>query len=354
MAVSEAQIEQLMGTLVGYMTGGAMCLSIWLGDELGFYRILADDGVTTADDLAQKANTNPRLTREWLDAQASGHLISYDESNDTYRLEPENAMALADENAPIFVARAMNAFASMFIDIEKIKGAFKSSSGGLSWGDHDHRLFSGTEWFFRPGYKSFLPDAWIPALEGVADKLEQGAAVADIGCGHGASSVVMAERWPASHFHGFDFHPASIDAAKERATEAGVNGNTTWTVADAKSYEGEFDLICFFDCLHDMGDPVGIASYARSRLKPGGTVLLVEPFALADRVQNIRENPMAPLLYTASSVICTPNSLSQDVGRGLGAQTGPDNLKAVLGEAGYSQVRVAMETPLNLVIEARV
>ena len=353
MAVSEARIEELMGMLVGYMTGGAMCLSIWLGDELGFYRALAGAGAVSADDLAAKANTNPRLTREWLDAQAAGHLIDYDEGSDTYTLQAENAMALADDTAPIFLARAMNAFGSMFIDIDKLKAAFLSKTGGLSWGDHDHRLFSGTEWFFRPGYAAFLPDAWIPSLTGVVDKLDKGASVADIGCGHGASSVVMAQRWPASHFTGFDFHPASIDASKERAADAGVSGNTTFNVADAKSYEGKFDLLCFFDCLHDMGDPVGIAKYALEHLADDGTVLLVEPSAMADRAQNIRENPMAPLLYTASSVICTPNSLSQEVGLGLGAQAGPDKLKDVFDEAGYSHFRVAEATPLNLIIEAK-
>jgi 2-polyprenyl-3-methyl-5-hydroxy-6-metoxy-1,4-benzoquinol methylase len=353
MAVDEAQIEQLMGRLVGYMTGGAMCLSIWLGDELGFYQALTGAGKLTADDVAKQANTNPRLTREWLDSQAAGGLLTYDETDDTYRLEPEAAMALADEDAPIFVARAMNAFGSMFIDIEKIKSAFQSSSGALSWGDHDHRLFSGTEWFFRPGYRTFLTSEWIPALDGVVSKLEAGAKIADIGCGHGASSVVMAKTWPNSHVSGFDFHDASIDASKDRAKEAGVSGNTTFAVADAKSYDGSYDLICFFDCLHDMGDPVGIAKHAREHLAPDGTVLLVEPFAIADRVQNIRENPMAPLLYLASSVICTPNSLSQDVGLGLGAQTGPDNLRKVFEDAGFSQFRVATQTPLNLIIEAK-
>ena len=214
-------------------------------------------------------------------------------------------------------------------------------------------MFSGTEWFFRPGYRTFLTSEWIPALDGVVAKLEAGAKIADIGCGHGASSVVMAQTWPNSHVHGFDFHGASIDASNDRAKDAGVSGNTTFAVADAKSYDGAYDLICFFDCLHDMGDPVGIAAYAREHLAPGGTVLLVEPFALGDRVQNMRENPMAPLLYVASSIICTPNSLSQDVGLGLGAQTGPDNLRKVFEDAGFGSFRVASQTPLNMIIEAK-
>jgi len=353
MAVDEARIEQVMGQLVGYMTGLAMCLGIWIGEEVGFYRTLAGAGPLSADEVAAKTNTNPRLTREWLDGQTSGGLIGYDESADTYELAPETAMALADETAPVFVARAMNAFGSLFIDIDKIKAAFTSPSGGLPWGDHDHRLFLGTEWFFRPGYRAALPDAWIPALSGVVEKLDEGAKVADVGCGHGASSIVMASRWPASHFYGFDYHDASIAASRERASEAGVAGNTTFALANAKSYGGTYDLICFFDCLHDMGDPVGIASYAKEHLGPDGTVLLVEPFALGDRIKNIRENPMAPLLYLASSTVCTPNSLSQEVGLGLGAQAGPDKLRGVFEEAGYSTFRVAQETPLNLIIEAK-
>jgi 2-polyprenyl-3-methyl-5-hydroxy-6-metoxy-1,4-benzoquinol methylase len=330
-----------------------MVFGIWLGDELGFYAALAGAGPTRADQLAAKANTNPRLTREWLDSQAAGGLLSYDDKADTYLLSPETAMALADESAPIFVARGTNVLASLFMDMERIKSAYQSSSGGLSWGDHSHTLFAGTEWFFRPGYRNFLATEWIPALDGVVAKLDKGAKVADIGCGHGASSVVMAQTWPASHFTGFDFHEASIETAKERAKEAGVSGNTTFAAADAKGYDGEFDLICFFDCLHDMGDPVGIARHAREHLAPDGTVLMVEPFALGDRVQNMRENPMAPLLYLASSTVCTPNSLSQDVGLGLGAQAGPDKLRKVFEDAGYSSFRIATETPLNLIIEAK-
>jgi SAM-dependent methyltransferase len=246
----------------------------------------------------------------------------------------------------------MNAFASMFIDKDKIVTAFRGD-GGLSWGEHHPCLFKGTEWFFRTGYRAFLPTAWLPALDGVEAKLTAGATVADIGCGHGASVVVMAQAYPNSRLVGFDSHAPSVETARQRAAEAGVGDRARFEVADSKGYDGRFDLICFFDCLHDMGDPVGIARYARDHLEPGGTVLLVEPFALDDKVANLTANPMAALLYTASSSICTPNSLSQEVGLGLGAQAGEARLREVFEEAGYSTFRRAAETPLNLILEAR-
>jgi SAM-dependent methyltransferase len=252
----------------------------------------------------------------------------------------------------VFVARAMNAFGSMFIDMTKIADAFRGN-GALSWADHHPCLFSGTEWFFRTGYRAALPD-WIAAMDGVTAKLAAGCTVADVGCGHGASVVVLAQTFPNAHITGFDFHPPSIDTSRLRAEEAGVAERTTFIVADAKGYDGTFDLICFFDCLHDMGDPVGIARYARDHLAEDGTVLLVEPFALDDRAENIASNPMAPLLYTASSSICTPNSLSQDVGLGLGAQAGEARLRDVFAEAGFNRFRRAAETPLNLILEAKV
>jgi SAM-dependent methyltransferase len=277
--------------------------------------------------------------------------VTWNGTDDTYELTPEAALALADESSPVFVARAMNAFASLFIDKDKIAGAFRGD-GGLSWGDHHECLFSGTEWFFRTGYRAELPH-WIEALEGVTEKLAAGGTVADVGCGHGASVVVLAQSFPEARITGFDFHGPSIATARDRAAEAGLTGQTSFAVADAKSYEGTFDLICFFDCLHDMGDPVGIARYAREHLADDGTVLLVEPFAIDGRADNIAGNPMAPLLYTASASICTPNSLSQEVGLGLGAQAGEARLREVMEEAGFTRFRRAAETPLNLILEAR-
>jgi SAM-dependent methyltransferase len=261
-------------------------------------------------------------------------------------------MALADDSSPVFVARGMNAVGSMFMDLEKVKAAF-TGDGALAWGDHHPCLFKGTEWFFRTGYRAYLPGEWIPALDGVEEKLKAGAHVADVGCGHGASVVAMAEAYPASRFSGFDFHSPSIDTARVRAREAGVEHRATFEVAGAKDYPGKYDLICFFDCLHDMGDPVGTAAYAREHLEEDGTVLLVEPFALDGRDANVQGNPMAALLYAASTAVCTPNSLSQEVGLGLGAQAGEARLRAVFEEAGFSRFRRATETPLNLILEAQ-
>ena len=350
--VDEAKLGELMGQLVGHMTGGALCFAIWVGDELGLYRAMDGAGPMTADEVAGKAGCNARLVREWLDGQVAGGLIGYDIGADRYELSPEAAMALSQDESPAFVARAMNAFGSMFMDIDKVTTAFRGD-GALSWRDHHPCLFSGTEWFFRTGYRAELP-SWVAALDGVAEKLEAGATVADVGCGHGASAVVLAQAFPNAHITGFDFHEPSITTARDRAHEAGVEDRTTFEVADAKGYEGSYDVICFFDCLHDMGDPVGIASYAREHLNEDGTVLLVEPFALDDRQANLTENPMAALLYTASSCICTPNSLSQEVGLGLGAQAGEARLRKVFEEAGYSGFRRAAETPLNLILEAKV
>jgi SAM-dependent methyltransferase len=352
MTIDEKALEAFMGKMIGHMTGGTICYSMWLGDELGLYREMAGTGPRTADSVATSSKCNPRLVREWLDGQAAGGLVTYDAAKDTYELGAEAALALADDTSPVFIARAMNVFGSMFIDMQKVAGAFRGN-GGLSWGDHHHCLFSGTEWFFRTGYRAHLTTTWIPALEGVEAKLKTGARVADIGCGHGASAVVMANAYPKSKFYGFDFHEPSIETAKKRATEAGVADRTEFAKATATSYQGEYDLICFFDCLHDMGDPVGAAKHAAKHLAPGGTVLLVEPFAIDGRAKNIATNPLAALLYTASSCVCTPNSLSQEVGLGLGAQAGEARLHAVFEEAGFKRFRRATETPMNLILEAR-
>lgn len=350
-AVDEAKLEQFMGQMVGYMTGSAMCFGVWLGDELGLYRVLTDTGPATADEVAGKVGCNPRLVREWLDGQVAGGLVAWDAASDRYELSPEAVMALADDSSPAFVARAMNAFGSLFIDMPKITQAFRGD-GAMSWVDHHPCLFSGTEWFFRTGYRAELPH-WVAALDGVDQKLAAGATVADVGCGHGASVVVLAQAYPQARITGFDFHEPSIETARHRAEEAGITDRVTFEVAGAKDYAGTFDMISFFDCLHDMGDPVGIARYALDHLAEDGTVLLVEPFAIDGRADNIAGNPMAALLYTASSSICTPNSLSQEVGLGLGAQAGEARLREVFTEAGYTHFRRAAETPLNLILEAR-
>ncbi len=349
--IDESKLDELMGQLVGHMTGSALCFGMWLGDELGLYRTLAEVGPATADDLAAACGCHPRLVREWLDGQVAGGLLTWDEGDDRYAISPEATMALADDESPAFVARAMNAIGSVFIDMPKVAEAFRGN-GALSWGAHHPCLFSGTEWFFRTGYRAELP-SWIAALDGVADKLAAGATVADVGCGHGASVVVVAQAFPEARITGFDFHAPSIATAEERAAEAGVSAQTTFAVAEADGYDGTFDLICFFDCLHDMGDPVGIARHALEHLAEDGTVLLVEPFALDGRAANVADNPMAAMLYTVSAGICTPNSLSQDVGLGLGAQAGEARLREVFAEAGFTIFRRAAETPLNLILEAK-
>jgi 2-polyprenyl-3-methyl-5-hydroxy-6-metoxy-1,4-benzoquinol methylase len=353
MGIDSGKLEAFMGKMVGHMTGGAICYSIWLGDELGLYRELANSGPRTADSVAEKTGCNPRVVREWLDGQAAGGLVAYDSGTDTYELSPEAALALADESSPVFVARGMNTLGSMFMDVQKTVTAFRGN-GAMSWGEHHPCLFAGTEWFFRTGYRAHLSASWIPALDGVEAKLKRGARVADVGCGHGASVVAMADAYPNSTFHGFDFHAPSIETCRTRARDAGVSERTRFEVASATTYTGQFDLICFFDCLHDMGDPVGAARHAREALLPGGSVMLVEPFALDSRPRNIAENPMAALFYVASSCVCTPNALSQDVGLALGAQAGEVKLREVFEQAGFRQFRRATQTPMNLVFEARV
>ncbi|MGQ0466400.1 MAG: class I SAM-dependent methyltransferase [Sporichthyaceae bacterium] len=350
--MDEAKLEQFMGGMVGNMTGAMLCFGVWLGDEVGFYAAMNGAGPLTADAVAERAGTNARLTREWLDGQAAGGLLEHDAAAGTYTLSEEAVAVLADENSPVFLARALCLLGSLFNDIDKIAGAFKGD-GKLSWGDHHPHLFRGTEWFFRTGYRAMLTTEWIPALDGVVEKLEAGAAVADVGCGHGASVVVLAEAYPNSRISGFDFHEPSIATAGKRAAEAGIADRVLLQTASATEYPGTYDLICFFDCLHDMGDPVGIARYAREHLNPGGSLLMVEPFALDGR-ENLTANPMAALFYGASSAICTPNSLSQDVGLGLGAQAGPARLTDVLSRAGFGDVQVVASSPVNLIFQARV
>lgn len=347
--MDEAKLHAFMGKLVTDMGGAALMATVLVGEEVGLYRAMADGVPVTAAALAEKTGCNPRLLLEWLNSQAAAGYVEVD--GDHFRLPEEQAMALAIEDSPVFVAGAASVMSSLFHDKDKIIAALRGD-GGLAWGDHHHGLFSGTERFFRPGYRAHLVAEWLPALDGVVGKLESGAKVADVGCGHGASTIVMAEAFPASRYFGFDYHAPSIDTARERAKARSVDDRTQFEVASAKDYPADgFDLICFFDCLHDMGDPVGAARHARDALAPDGTVLLVEPFAgdaLADNT-----TPVGRLFYAASTFICTPNSLSQEVGLGLGAQAGEARLRKVFMDAGYSRFRRATETPFNLILEAR-
>ena len=297
----------------------------------------------------ERAGCNPRLILEWLNAQTASGYVEYDDG--TYRLPEEQALAFAVEDSPVFVAPAPSVAASLFLDKDKTIAAMRGD-GAMSWGDHHPCLFTATEKFFRPGYKANLVASWLPALDGVTAKLEAGAKVADVGCGHGASTIILAQAYPNSTFHGYDFHAPSIAAARERAAERGVADRITFSQAAAKEYTDEgFDLICFFDCLHDMGDPVGAARHAYETLADDGTVLLVEPFA-GDRLED-NCNPVGRMYYAASTAICTPNSLSQEVGRALGAQAGEAQLRQVFTEAGFTHFRRATETPFNLIFEAK-
>lgn len=347
--MDEAKLQEFMGRLVSDMGAAAMLANVILGDELGLYKAMADSQPVTPDNLASRTGCNPRLVKEWLSAHvASGYMEHHDGQ---FVLPEEQALALAIEDSPVYVAGGIMVVASMFHDKDKLVAAMRGD-GALAWGDHHPCMFSGTERFFRPGYKSFLVGQWLPALDGVVAKLEAGAKVADIGCGHGASTIVMAKAFPASRFDGFDYHEPSIATATDRARAGGVSDRVNFTQGSAKDYPGkDYDLVCYFDCLHDMGDPVGAARHAYQSLKPDGTVLLVEPYANDSLDQNI--NPVGRLFYAASTFICTPNSLSQEVGLGLGAQAGEVRLRGVFVEAGFKHFRRAAETPFNLILEAR-
>ncbi len=348
--IDPEKLEAFMGQAVTDMGAVISAPLFVIGERMGLYKAMAGAGPLSSAEVAERAGVAERSVREWLRNQAAGGYVTYDAEGDTYELPPEQAMALADEESPFYLLGAYELIASLYADEDKIASAFKTG-GGMGWHEHDHRLFEGTERFFRPGYKGHLVAEWIPALEGVEDKLKEGAKVADIGCGHGASTILMAEAFPASEFHGFDYHPASIERAREAAAEAGVD-NVDFEVATAKDYPGTgYDLVAVFDCLHDMGDPVGASMHIHDTLAPDGTWLIVEPFA-GDRVED-NLNPVGRVFYGASTMICTPASLDQEVGLALGAQAGEKRLAEVIMSGGFTDVRRATETPFNLILEAR-
>ncbi|MFA9459682.1 class I SAM-dependent methyltransferase [Thiohalorhabdus sp. Cl-TMA] len=322
-----------------------------LGHKLGLYRALADAGTLTPGQLAARTGTRERYVREWLSNQAAGGYLDYDPATGTYSLPEEHAAVLAVEDSPVFMAAAFDVASALWHDEDLIAEAFRTGNG-IGWHQHHPRLFDGTAAFFRTGYRAHLTDSWIPALEGVEDKLRRGARVADVGCGYGISTILMAQTYPASHFYGFDYHAPSIQVARRNAEEAGVHQRTFFEELDAGQLPNrEYDLICFMDCLHDLGDPLGAARRAREALAENGTVMLVEPFA-GDSVTD-NTNPVGRLFYAASTGFCTPHSLSQEGAAGLGAQAGEQRLRALLAEAGLRHFRRAAETPFNLVLETR-
>jgi len=339
-------------TDVGAALNGALVL---LGTDLGFWSAMSDCRPISAAELAATCQVPEPYANQWLSAQAASGYVDTDIDQQTgavmFRLSPEQAMIFSDPDSPAYLAGGYHIVRSVYEDLPRIEEAMREGHG-FGWHEHDAELFLGTEQFFRPGYRTHLLEEWLPALDGVHDALTAGAKVADVGCGHGVSTSVMAQRYPASTFTGFDYHQASLDRATALAAEQGVAGNTEFLKARADDYPGsDYDLICFFDCLHDMGDPVGALEHARSALAPDGTVMLVEPRAGDSLADNM--NPVGRVFYAASTMICTPSSLAQDVGAALGAQAGEARLRQAAELAGFTRFRRATETPVNMVLELR-
>lgn len=356
MTTTEPQVDldKLMGFVfravdeVGATLNTALVV---MGDKLGLYRALAGAGPLSPDELAERTQTSERYVREWLCAQAAGGFVAYDPDSGRYSLPPEQAVALTDETSPAYLPGFFQIALGSVIDSPRITEVAKTGAG-IGWHDHVHDVHEGCERFFRPGYNAHLVEEWLPALEGVVPKLQAGARVADIGCGHGSSTVLMAEAFPASKFAGSDYHEGSISTARERAAAAGVDDRASFEVAPASSFSGEgYDLVTMFDCLHDMGDPAGAARHVRRALADDGTWMIVEP-AAGDRVED-NLNPVGRAYYSFSTLLCTPCSLSQDVGLALGAQAGEARIRKIVTGAGFSTFRRVAETPFNIVYEAR-
>jgi SAM-dependent methyltransferase len=349
--IDQARLDEFMARFVGDLGAAMSAALVVIGDRLGLYRAMAGGEPVTADELARRTGTDGRYVREWLSGQAAGGYVTYDREQDAFRLSPEQSLALAQEGSPAFVPGAFQLACSLIKDEEKIAHAFETGEG-VGWHEHHHDLFTGTERFFRPGYAANLVPSWIPALDGVQAKLEAGARVADVGCGHGASTILLAQAFPRSSFAGFDYHRASIDRASESAAKAGVAERVSFGVAAAKQYPGhDYDLVTMFDCLHDMGDPVGAAEHVLQTLAPDGTWMIVEPYA-GDRLED-NLTPVGRVYYSASTLVCTPASRDQEVGLALGAQAGEARLRQVVTAGGFTRLRRATETPFNLVLEAR-
>jgi len=351
MAVDAEKLHALAGKFLLDMGGALAGPSILIGEQLGLYKALGEAGPSTPAELAKKSGVIERYVREWLAGQAASGYVEYDAHTQRYSMTPEQKFALTDENSPVYIPGAFYTVASAYKDQRRIAEAIKSGKG-FGWHEHHNDLFLGTKKFFRPGYLANLVSSWLPSLDGVVAKLERGARVADVGCGLGASTIIMAKAFPKSQFVGFDYHTESIEWARNDAVTEGVSKTVDFEVATAKNFRGkEYDLVTFFDCLHDMGDPVGAAAHVRETLKPDGTLMVVEPFA-KDRVEK-NMTPVGRIFYNASFLICVPASLSQEVQLGLGAQASDADLTAVFRSAGFRHVRKSIETPFNRVFEAR-
>jgi 2-polyprenyl-3-methyl-5-hydroxy-6-metoxy-1,4-benzoquinol methylase len=351
MAINQDKLHEFLGRAIVDFGATFNAGLVRIGDKLGLYKALAKSGPQTSAELASATGTKERYVREWLANQAAGGYVTYDPANGKFHLSEEQAFTMADESSPVFLPGAFQTALAALKATEKLEERFKTGEG-LGWHEHHAELFVGTERFFRPGYAANLISAWIPALEGVTEKLQNGARVADVGCGLGASTILMAKSYPKSEFVGFDYHQGSIDTAKQRAKDAGVDGRIRFEVSSAKTFPGkDYDFVTFFDCLHDMGDPAGAAAHVHGSLKKDGTWLIVEPFA-GDKLED-NLNPIGRAFYGASTMLCTPASLSQEVGLALGAQAGEKRLREVVTSGGFSRVRRATQTPFNLIFEAR-
>lgn len=351
MTINEEKLNAFLGKVVGDAGSAASGVLVVIGDKLGLYRAMADGVGVTPSRLAQRTQLSERYVREWLNAQAAGGYVEYDPETESFSLPPEQAAALADPDSPAFVPGLFQVLAAMWAGESKITANFRTGAG-LEWAHQHPCLFEGTERFFRAGYIGNLVTSWIPALHGVKEKLEAGAKVADVGCGLGASTILMAKAYPRSKFYGFDYHAGSIETARQRANSQGVTGNVTFDVAKSTDFPGDtYDLIANFDCLHDMEDPEGAAKHARRRIAKDGTWMIVEPFA-GDRPED-NHNPVGRVFYSASTMLCVPHSLAHE-GPALGAQAGESKLREiVVGSDRFSKLRRAAQTPFNLVLEAR-
>jgi SAM-dependent methyltransferase len=351
MTLNEAKLNEFVGKAVGDLGAALHAALVVIGEKHGLFKAMADSKPVTPAELAQRTETAERYVREWLSAMAAGGYVTYDAKTKKFTLPEEQAFALANEDGPLFLPGAFQLVTAAMRDEPKIAEVFRTGRG-FGWHEHDVGLFHGTERFFRPNYVAHLVSEWIPALDGVEAKLKAGARVADVGCGHGSSTMLMAKSYPKSTFVGFDYHEASVKHARKLAKDAGLEKRVTFETAPAKSFPGQdYDFVACFDCLHDMGDPAGAAKHVLQSLKKDGTWLIVEPFA-GDKVEE-NLNPVGRLFYGASTLVCTPASLSQEVGLGLGAQAGEARLRDVVTQGGFTRFRRATETPFNLVLEAR-
>ena len=349
--IDESKLEAFVMRAMGDLAAGYGGIMITLGNKLGLYKTLAGAGPLSAAEVAKRSTCAERYVREWLNSQAASGYVDYHPASDTYELAPEQAMVLADDESPVFLPPAWQVPASMWFDEELSLEAFRTGKG-VNWGEHDHRLQCGVAAFYRNGYRSNLVPEWLPALEGVVDKLEAGINVADVGCGHGHSTVLMAKAFPRSHFYGFDVHAPSVQESRQNATKAGVADHAEFQIAKAVDYpDRQYGLVCFFDCLHDLGDPLAAAQHAAKVLAPDGAVLLVEPFANDRLEQNI--STVGQLYYSASTCICCAHAISEGGTEVLGAQAGEARLAEVFRKAGFKHFRRAAETPFNLILEAR-